>query len=134
MRWEPGMKVVHRAQRAWGVGVVVQVADEGRRLAVRFAGRDGITVVSGRDPALHAVPKETPIEEPQGGPLDQLDHAPTIPCYGGKLGIDATHKGPAEGTREWPGEIQMSDEIRARVDARWADLGIRLGGRTADAS
>src|SRR5207302_191395 len=31
------------------------------------------------------------------GPLDQLDHAPTIPCYGGKLGIDATHKGPAEG-------------------------------------
>ncbi len=72
MRWEPGMKVVHRAQRAWGVGVVVQVADEGRRLAVRFAGREGITVVSGRDPALHAVPKETPIEEPQGGPLEAL--------------------------------------------------------------
>src|SRR5512141_3156507 len=66
------MKVVHRAQRGWGVGVIVQVADEGRRLAVRFAGRDGITVVSGRDPALHAVPKETPIEEPQGGPLEAL--------------------------------------------------------------
>ena len=47
--WKPGMKVVHRAQRGWGVGVVVQVADEGRRLAVRFAGRDGLTVVSGRD-------------------------------------------------------------------------------------
>jgi len=72
MHWEPGMKVVHRAQRAWGVGVIVQVADEGRRLAVRFAGREGITVVSGRDPALHAVPKETPIEEPQGGPLEAL--------------------------------------------------------------
>jgi hypothetical protein len=56
MRWEPGMKVVHRAQRAWGVGVVIQVADDGRRLAVRFAGRDGVTVVSGRDPALAAVP------------------------------------------------------------------------------
>ena len=32
MSWKAGMKVVHRAQRAWGVGVVVQVADEGRRL------------------------------------------------------------------------------------------------------
>ena len=53
--WKPGMKVVHRAQRGWGVGVVVQVAEEGRRLAVRFAGRDGLTVVSGRDPALAGV-------------------------------------------------------------------------------
>jgi ATP-dependent helicase HepA len=67
------MKVVHRAQRGWGVGVVVQVADEGRRVAVRFAGRDGVTVVSGRDPALAAVPKETPIEEVRGtGPIDAL--------------------------------------------------------------
>ncbi len=66
------MKVVHRAQRAWGVGLVVQVADEGRRLGVRFAGRDGITVVSGRDSALHVVPKDTPIEQPQAGPLESL--------------------------------------------------------------
>src|SRR5438445_1380153 len=58
------------------------------------------------------------------GPLDQLDHSPTIPCYGGKLGIDATHKGPAEGAREWPAEIVMSDEIKARVEARWAEYGI----------
>ena len=42
------------------------------------------------------------------GPLDHLDHAPTLQFYGGKLGIDATHKGPTEGAREWPPEIQMS--------------------------
>ncbi|HYG67510.1 MAG TPA: helicase, partial [Anaeromyxobacteraceae bacterium] len=72
MRWEVGMKVVHRAQRAWGVGVVVQIGDDGRRLAVRFAGRDGITVVSGRDPALTEVPKDTPIEQTPGGPIDQI--------------------------------------------------------------
>ena len=72
MAWEAGQKVVHRAQRSWGVGVIVQVADDGRRLAVRFAGRDGVTVVSGRDPALALVPKETPIEEVAGGPLDPL--------------------------------------------------------------
>src|SRR5512132_3231916 len=66
------MKVVHRAQRGWGVGIVVQVADEGRRLAVRFAGREGLTVVSGRDPALVEVPPDTPIEQGAGGPLDRL--------------------------------------------------------------
>src|SRR5437660_2823498 len=61
------------------------------------------------------------------GPLDQLDHTPTIPCYGGKLGIDATHKGPGERAREWPGETVMSDEVKARVEARWAEVGLPLG-------
>jgi 4-hydroxy-3-polyprenylbenzoate decarboxylase len=36
------------------------------------------------------------------GPLDHLDHAPTLQFVGGKIGIDATAKGPDEGTREWP--------------------------------
>jgi 4-hydroxy-3-polyprenylbenzoate decarboxylase len=58
------------------------------------------------------------------GPLDHLDHAPTLQFVGGKLGIDATSKGPAEGTREWPEEIAMSDEIRERVDRRWEEYGI----------
>jgi 4-hydroxy-3-polyprenylbenzoate decarboxylase len=60
------------------------------------------------------------------GPLDHLDHAPTRQFYGGKIGIDATHKGPAEGTREWPPEIEMSDEVKALVDSRWAEYGIDL--------
>jgi 4-hydroxy-3-polyprenylbenzoate decarboxylase len=42
---------------------------------------------------------------------------------GGKIGIDATHKGPGEGTREWPPEIAMSPEIGALVDARWGEYG-----------
>ena len=58
------------------------------------------------------------------GPLDHLDHAPTRQFYGGKLGIDATHKGPAEGTREWPPEIVMTDEVKALVDRRWDEYGI----------
>ena len=58
------------------------------------------------------------------GPIDQLDHATTLQAYGGKIGIDATAKGPDEGRREWPPEIEMSPEIRARVDARWAELQI----------
>jgi len=60
------------------------------------------------------------------GPLDQLDHAPLLEAYGGKLGLDATHKGPAEGARDWPPEIEMADDVRSRVTARWAEYGITL--------
>jgi 4-hydroxy-3-polyprenylbenzoate decarboxylase len=60
------------------------------------------------------------------GPLDHLDHAPTQQFFGGKLGIDATAKGPAEGTRPWPEEIEMSNEIQALVDRRWEEYGIGI--------
>jgi 4-hydroxy-3-polyprenylbenzoate decarboxylase len=60
------------------------------------------------------------------GPLDQLDHAPTLESFGGKLGIDATHKGPEEGARPWPREIEMTPEIEALVDRRWDEYGISL--------
>jgi 4-hydroxy-3-polyprenylbenzoate decarboxylase len=66
------------------------------------------------------------------GPLDHLDHAPTMQFFGGKLGIDATHKGPAEGTREWPEEIVMSDEVKALVDRRWEEYGIGSVAAEAD--
>src|SRR4051794_21883895 len=62
------------------------------------------------------------------GPLDHLDHAPTRQFYGGKIGIDATRKGPAEGTREWPPEIGMASDVQALVDRRWSDYGIALAG------
>jgi len=58
------------------------------------------------------------------GPLDHLDHAPTLQFYGGKLGIDATAKSPAEGAREWPPEIEMSAEVRDLVTRRWAEYGL----------
>jgi 4-hydroxy-3-polyprenylbenzoate decarboxylase len=58
------------------------------------------------------------------GPADHLDHATTRQFVSGKLGIDATAKGPAEGTREWPPEIEMTGEMRALVDRRWDEYGI----------
>jgi len=58
------------------------------------------------------------------GPLDQLDHAASMYCYGGKLGIDATHKLTVEGAREWPERIAMSAEVRDLVDRRWSEYGI----------
>src|SRR5205809_3484581 len=62
------------------------------------------------------------------GPLDHLDHAPTRQFYGGKIGIDATHKGPEEGTREWPPEILMTPEVLELVDRRWEEYGIEMVG------
>jgi 4-hydroxy-3-polyprenylbenzoate decarboxylase len=59
------------------------------------------------------------------GPLDVLDHSSPDPVFGGKVGIDATRKGPSDGHhREWPADIVMSPEIRALVDRRWAEYGI----------
>jgi 4-hydroxy-3-polyprenylbenzoate decarboxylase len=58
------------------------------------------------------------------GPLDHLDHAPERQFFGGKLGIDATAKWPEEGARPWPDEIEMSPEIKALVDRRWAEYGL----------
>jgi 4-hydroxy-3-polyprenylbenzoate decarboxylase len=58
------------------------------------------------------------------GPTDQLDHAAAMYCYGGKLGIDATHKWVIEGAREWPERIEMTAEVRDLVDRRWAEYGL----------
>lgn len=59
------------------------------------------------------------------GPLDALDHAAPMPFYGGKMGIDATKKGPEDGhMREWPDSLAMSAEVKARIDALWGELGL----------
>ncbi|MGH9469891.1 MAG: menaquinone biosynthesis decarboxylase [Terriglobia bacterium] len=59
------------------------------------------------------------------GPVDQLEHASRLPCFGSKMGVDATHKWPGEGfTRPWPDEIKMDESTRERVSAMWASLGL----------
>ena len=59
------------------------------------------------------------------GPIDDLDVASPTPRFGSKMGIDATRKGPDEGyRREWPPDIEMSEEIRQRVSQRWSELGL----------
>jgi 4-hydroxy-3-polyprenylbenzoate decarboxylase len=68
------------------------------------------------------------------GPMDHLDHAPTLQFVGGKIGIDATGKGIAEGTREWPPEIEMSAEVRDLVDRRWPEYGIESAVGSSDGS
>jgi 4-hydroxy-3-polyprenylbenzoate decarboxylase len=41
------------------------------------------------------------------------------------MGIDATKKWASEGhTREWPNDIEMTEEIKAMVSRRWNEYGI----------
>jgi 4-hydroxy-3-polyprenylbenzoate decarboxylase len=76
--------------------------------------------------ALTAIDPERDIELVHG-PVDELDFASRLPCYGSKMGIDATRKWKEEGfSRRWPDEIVMTDDVRRRVDAIWPELKIRL--------
>ena len=59
------------------------------------------------------------------GPIDSLDHSSRLPNYGSKMGVDATRKWPGEGfTRPWPGVIEMSTEVKRRVDELWKKAGL----------
>ncbi len=57
-------------------------------------------------------------------PIDTLDFASPVAGLGSKMGIDATNKWPAETDRKWGEPLAMSDEVRRRVDALWAELGL----------
>ena len=59
------------------------------------------------------------------GPLDVLDHSSPMAKWGAKLGIDATKTWLEEGhSRECPDEIEMTEEIRRKVDEKWRELGL----------
>lgn len=57
-------------------------------------------------------------------PIDYLDFASPVSGLGSKMGIDATNKWPGETTREWGQTIQMTAEVKTRVDQIWQELGL----------
>ncbi|MCJ7708590.1 MAG: hypothetical protein MUO38_13355 [Anaerolineales bacterium] len=59
------------------------------------------------------------------GPVDQLDHALCNPLVESKIGLDAAAKLPEAGyARRWPQLLEMTPEVKARVDAIWDQLGL----------
>jgi 4-hydroxy-3-polyprenylbenzoate decarboxylase len=59
------------------------------------------------------------------GPVDSLDHSSRLANFGSKMGIDATRKWPEEGfVRPWPDVIEMSPEVKRRVDELWKQAGL----------
>jgi 4-hydroxy-3-polyprenylbenzoate decarboxylase len=74
--------------------------------------------------ALNNIDPERDIEFVHG-PIDSLDHASRMPNYGSKMGVDATTKWPSEGfSRRWPAVIEMSSEVKGRVDSLWKLAGL----------
>ncbi|NKB34497.1 MAG: 4-hydroxy-3-polyprenylbenzoate decarboxylase [Pseudomonadales bacterium] len=57
-------------------------------------------------------------------PIDHLDFASPVSGLGSKMGLDATNKWPGETDREWGTPIEMSEEVKQRVDELWKELGI----------
>ena len=57
-------------------------------------------------------------------PIDYLDFASPVSGLGSKMGIDATNKWPGETSREWGRTIAMTDEVKAKIDSIWQQLGI----------
>ncbi len=57
-------------------------------------------------------------------PIDYLDFASPVSGLGAKMGLDATHKWPAETQREWGRPIAMDSAVKARVDELWSQLGL----------
>lgn len=61
------------------------------------------------------------------GPADAGDHAAPTPAVGGKLGLDATRKGPDEGARGASPPLAAAPiEQRAQLAARCRELGLDL--------
>lgn len=59
------------------------------------------------------------------GPTDHLDHASYRHSFGGKIGVDATAKGPDEGyTRGWPEVARMDEETLRLVEEKWSQYGV----------
>jgi 4-hydroxy-3-polyprenylbenzoate decarboxylase len=74
--------------------------------------------------ALTAIDPERDLEIAHG-PVDELDFASRLPCYGSKIGFDATRKWREEGfQRPWPDPIEMSADVKRRIDALWPSLGL----------
>ena len=57
-------------------------------------------------------------------PIDYLDFASPVSGLGSKMGIDATHKWPAETSRRWGRPIVMEEAVKRRVDSLWRELGL----------
>ena len=57
-------------------------------------------------------------------PIDYLDFESPVSGLGSKMGIDATNNWPGETNREWGTPIEMTTEVKQKVDDLWDSLGI----------
>ena len=141
-----GMKVLHRAQSAWGVGHVLAVSEDPPRLSAQFPGRPGGPVMlSSRDPALarYRFAPQTPALLADGsivrvlrslpGPANDL-YRYTVETEGKKPSIRSEADLRAPTPREGPAEQLASGRWGAPEDFQLRSEAVRLDlERRADA-
>src|SRR5437016_762517 len=141
-----GMKVVHRAQSAWGVGHVLGVSDDPPRISAQFPGRPGGPVMlSSRDPALarFRFAPDSPAHLADGtaarvlralpGPTGDL-YRYTVETEGKKPSIRSEADLRAPTPREGPAEQLASGRWGAPEDFQLRSEAVRLDlERRADA-
>ncbi len=135
-----GMKIVHRAQGAWGVGHVIATSDDPPRLSARFPGRPGEPVIlSSRDPqlvrfkflpntpALLADGSPATVLRALPGPKDEL-HRYTVEAEGKKPSIRSEAELRALQPRQGPleqlasGRWGVAEDFQLRAEAVKLDL------------
>src|SRR5437763_10759126 len=141
-----GMKVVHRAQSAWGVGHVLGVSDDPPRISADFPGRPGGPVMlSSRDAALarfrFAAQAQVLLADGTAarvlrtlpGPPDEL-YRYTVEVEGKKPQIRSEADLRAPAPREGPAEQLVSGRWGAPEDFQLRSETVRLDlERRADA-
>ena len=55
-------------------------------------------------------------------PMDYLDFASPVSGLGSKMGLDATHKWPAETSRIWGRALTMDADVTARMELLWQQI------------
>ena len=141
-----GMKIVHRAQSAWGVGHVLAVSEDPPRLSADFPGRPGgPVIVSSRDGALlrHKFSPNSPAHLADGTPCRVLRGLPgpagelyryTVEAEGKKPSIRSEADLRAVAPREGPAEQLASGRWGAPDDFQLRSEAVRLDlERRADA-
>ena len=141
-----GMKVVHRAQSAWGIGHVLAVSEDPPRLSAQFPGRPGGPVMlSSRDAALarYKFPPNSPALLGDGSTVRVLRQLPGPPNDLYRYTVEAEGKKPAirseadlraTAPREGPAEQLASGRWGAPEDFQLRAEAVRLDlERRADA-
>ena len=127
-RFLKGMKIVHRAQRGWGIGHVLAVSEDPPRLSAQFPGRPGGPVMlSSRDtqlsrfrfapdsPALLADGSVARVLRALPGPADDL-YRYTVEVPGNKPQVRSEADLRAPAPREGPAEqLAIADVLTART-------------------
>ena len=88
---------------------------------------DDANIRNWKDVIWAITPRMDPIRDTvliDNTPIDYLDFASPVSGLGSKMGLDATNKWKGETTRAWGTPIEMSAEVKSRIDELWDNLGI----------